>query len=296
MFFPLLVFPVLLFVLSAVYADPLFQTFPISLCSTIADANFRGEPLVDCKNPHTILGFRLITALLVSSVYFLVYATYAAVQRWRSDLFQAPARELNNCYFVMEDSVDFLSKKAFDEQRIRNILQRIHAILSHHIGAGNIAFSLFLVDEYGAPNNREIRMVQKLYVDRIGQCARPPSPISFRYGEGFVGLAWRHRQIRLGQRKYLGIFRNKAYKNIDTQNDKQLNSFFCIPVFLDGEDTIVAILSIDSSISGHFGLLSSSHKTYLDLGQFISKIFGLYTLRVFGIREDLVDKLRSIAK
>lgn len=140
-------------------------------------------------------------------------------------------------------------------------------------------------------------MEQIISVRHDGSMFDPPYPVKFRSGEGFVGLAWRHKQIRMGQKKYLWMLKNKAFKDFSHQDDSEMNSFFCCPVFFTDDEnkkSLVGVLAIDSKKSIDFGALATRDKSFLTVGDCLTKVVGVYSQKAYHIPQVYNAKILSI--
>jgi len=291
-----LVFPLILFLLSAVFADPLFDTIPKNLCDYVSYFSYSNKSIVNCSADYTKLAFRLVVAFGLGLIYFLVYCAYMFVSFLKKDRFSPILRDVKNYYYFLNETVPFLSKRAFDEAAMNSVLRHLQNIFAYHLGSNQISISIFLATNNEKTPTSNVEMSQKLIVERNGTCTVPPFAHSFPIGKGFVGLSWRFRQIRMGRKKYFLWIYNKAFVNFENQDDKNINSIFTIPIVLDGEGVIFAVISIDSSKARHFGYFASRHESYKELGPIVAKIVGLYLIRVYGIDSDILAKLGEMEK
>lgn len=281
----------ILYFFSMLFEDQIFRQLQEEICLLFDRIQIDGAAALSCANPYVNALSRVIIILASISIFILLWYTGRILGETTNNVFHKALFSFETFHDIYSRFISFGVAKKITMRDMESLLADISRIFSKHYGSGKISMSIFVIaaTESGEPCLRQVLAVRR----SDGVCHVPPTPISFRYGEGFAGLAWRYSQIRTGQKRYLGIFYNSAYKRFNNQNDRDLRSFYCIPLIDIDTEMPFGILSIDSSRSRDFGMFAGRNRALHDVGGCLAKVVGYYVWTVFSVERPLLEELKQ---
>lgn len=222
---------------------------------------------------QSIRGF-YIALIAVVSLFLLRFVDL--ILAYRDGSFLAMRRELELKY-----DYEHNQKREPNIEHLKAQLTYLKNAFEHHMNVKGISISVYVMKPDISAPDHDLQMLQVYEITSGGSCIKPAYPAFYKMGDHFVGLAWRHKQVRLGERKYLGLYYNRAYHRLPQQKEDDVNSFLCIPLFRLSDKTMFSVVSIESPRHNTFSTLKKMDKSHKKLAEYIGKILGYYCYNIY---------------